>query len=60
MNRFRPPNLKLEIVIVLLVKAALIFAIWFLFFNHPTHPGAEDTARALLDQAPMARNPTHE
>jgi len=29
------PNLKLEITIALLVKAAAIYAIWALFFSHP-------------------------
>jgi len=60
MNRFRPPTLRLEIIVILLVKMALIFAIWFLFFDRPNHPGAEATARALLDRPPMERNASHE
>jgi hypothetical protein len=60
MNRFRPPTMSRDIVIILLVKVALIFAIWFLFFNRPNHPGAEGTARALLDRPTMERNSTHE
>jgi hypothetical protein len=60
MNRFRPPPLRLEIIVILLVKAALTFAIWFLFFDRPNHPGAEGTARALLDRPTMERNAPHE
>ncbi len=60
MNRFRAPTLRREIVLILLVKVALIFAIWFMFFDHPNRPGTEGTARALLDRPTMERNATHE
>ena len=60
MNRFRPPSLNREIVVILLVQAALLFAIWFLFFDHASHPGADGTARALLTKPSLERNPTHE
>ncbi|HEX8978862.1 MAG TPA: hypothetical protein VF811_04055 [Parasulfuritortus sp.] len=60
MNRFRAPTLYRDITLILAVKAALIFAIWFLFFAQPNHPGTEGTARALLDRPTMDRNATHE
>jgi lipopolysaccharide export LptBFGC system permease protein LptF len=60
MSRFRPPTLRREITLILLVKLALMFAIWFLFFDQPIHPGAESTARALLDKPAMERASSHE
>jgi hypothetical protein len=60
MNRFRAPTLRREIILILVVKVALIFAIWFLFFSQPNHPGADGTAQALLNRPTMERNTPHE
>lgn len=60
MTLFRKPTLRREIIVILLVKVMLIFGIWFLFFAHPSHPGVDGTARALLDRPTMERTAPHE
>ena len=37
-----------EIVLILLVKIVLIFAIWWVYFRTPEVPDAEQVSRALL------------
>lgn len=60
MKPFRLSRFGREIALLLLVKLALIIAIKVTFFSHPSKPGSEGTARALLNHPPMERIVTHE
>ena len=47
----RPSRLALEIATLLLLKAALLFALWSIFFAHRPHVDA-DAVGAHLTHAP--------
>ena len=49
-------RLSREILLILVVKIALIFAIWWVFFRTPDVPGTEQVSHALLDARPATDN----
>ena len=56
MNSTKKSSLNLEITLILLVKVALIFGIWWFFFRTPDAPTAEQVSRAVLQSAPTVDN----
>lgn len=50
--------LSREILLILMVKIALIFAIWWVFFRAPdmSPPSPEQVSRALLESRPVIDN----
>lgn len=50
--------LSREILLILIVKIALIFAIWWVFFRAPDKPplSPEQVSRALLESRPVIDN----
>lgn len=50
--------LSREILLILVVKIALIFAIWWVFFRAPDKPplSSEQVSRALLESRPVIDN----
>jgi hypothetical protein len=48
--------LSREILLILIVKIALIFAIWWVFFRAPDDPTAEQVSHALLESRPVIDN----
>lgn len=59
----RGGSLKVELIVVLAVKAALLFALKELFFSHPAaehmHLPPADVARALLDTPASTQGAAH-
>ncbi len=51
-HRQRPRSLKREIVLALVLKLVLLFAIWSLWFDNPMprEQWAENTARIILNR----------
>lgn len=45
-------RLSREILLILIVKIALIFAIWWVFFRDPETPTPEQVSHALLGSRP--------
>lgn len=49
-------RLSREILLILIVKIALIFAIWWVFFRAPETPTPEQVSHALLNSRPVIDN----
>jgi hypothetical protein len=45
-----------EILLILLVKIVLIFAIWWVFFRASDTPSPEQVSHALLEVRPVIEN----
>jgi type II secretory pathway component PulM len=45
-------RLSREILLILIVKIVLIFAIWWVFFRAPETPTSEQVSHALLNSRP--------
>ena len=56
MSRTEKNSLSLEITIVLVVKIALIFALWWFFFRTPDAPTPQQVGNAVLQPAPAIDN----
>jgi hypothetical protein len=48
--------LSRDILLILIVKIVLIFAIWWVFFRAPDTPTAEQVSHALLESRPVIDN----
>lgn len=55
-------TLRLEITVALIAKTILLYAIWAVFFSHPTdkHLNGESVQRALLGSQPAKTAPREE
>ena len=49
-------RLSREILLILVVKVMLIFAIWWVFFRTSDTPSPEQVSHALLDFRPVIEN----
>lgn len=56
MSRKSNNPLSLEITIILIVKIALIFALWWFFFRTPDAPTPEQVSTTLLKSMPTIDN----
>lgn len=52
MRQIRNRSLSREILLILIVKIALIFAIWWVFFRTADIPSPEQVSHALLESRP--------